>query len=75
MPRNTINNTLRPQNAQHRPAPTSNLSPPSILNNARAKSKAHRLCLKQQKLILRLNLQRDLGLPIALPTAQNRGVG
>lgn len=75
MSRDAINNTLRPQNTQHRPTPTSNLRPPSILDNTRAKPKTHCLRLKQQKLILRLYLQRNLGLAIALPAAQNGGIG
>lgn len=71
MPRHTINDTLRAQNTQHRPAPTSNLSTTRILNHARAKSKTHSLRLKEQQLILRLDLQRDLGLAIPFPPAQN----
>ena len=44
MSRHTINNTLGPQNAQHRTTATGNLRPASILNNPGAETQAH--CLR-----------------------------
>lgn len=71
MARHAVDNSLRSQNTQHRPAATGNLSPSRILNDARAKPKTHRLSLQQQQLVLRLDLQCNLRLAIALPPAQD----
>lgn len=74
MPCHLVDHTLRSQNTQHRPTAARNLRPPSILDNARAKTQAHSLRLHDQQFLLRLNLQRDLGLSALLPAAQNRRV-
>jgi hypothetical protein len=71
LPRNSINNALRAQNSQHRPTPTRNLRPPSIMDHPRTKPKAHRLRLQERQLVLRLDLQRDLGLALAFPAAED----
>jgi hypothetical protein len=73
--RHAVNHTLGAQDSQHGLAATCDLSAPSILDNARAKPKANSLSLHDQQLLLRLDLQCDLGLATALPSLEDRRVG
>jgi hypothetical protein len=75
MSRHAVDNALGAQNTQHRPATAGNLSATSILDDARAESQAHGLGLQQEQIFLRLDLQRDLCLAVALPPAQDGGFG
>lgn len=56
-------------------APARDLRPPGICNDLRHEPQTHRLRLKQGKILLTLNLQRNLRLALPLPAAQDRGVG
>ena len=75
MARHAVHDALGPQNAQHRRTATGNLCPARVLDGSRAKPQADRLRLQEQQLILRLNLQGDLGLTAAFPPAQDGRVG
>jgi len=74
MPRHAVDDALGAQDTQYRPAAAGDLSATCILDDARAESQAHSLSLQQEQLILRLGLQRNLCLAVALPPAQNVGV-
>ena len=74
-PSHLIDHSLGPRtDAQHRRAAARNLRAPRIVHDLRAEPQAHRLRLQQLHLVLTLHLQRDLGLALALPAAEE-GLG
>lgn len=79
MSRYLINHALgRRAHAQHRRAPTRNLRSPRIVHDVRTNTQTDRLRLQHQQVVLALDLQRDFGLAVALPAAEDgrgRGLG
>lgn len=71
MPRNLINQALRPRpNSQHRQTPWINLRPARILNHLSRKTHVQSLPPQFRQLLLALDLDGNLGLAALLPALE-----